>query len=445
MEHAIPTAAGFKLAVEREQYTRNNGPLRVTEVLATTAGWLPCKKVMHAVGPRWSDYKDKALCRQHLVDTVYKCLRKAHSMQIASLGIPAIISGVDGEGNETCARVYLSALHTFDNAWGRETSLRHIHFVDTRGDIISVIQRTFAQNTSASTQEARTIQTDSDSDTASSANWNCNKMSSRSRMEDVSPDLETLLPRTSSNLLSRQTAQETPLHARQSPAGASLRQEPVKEDCCICRENMTNPKTLNCGHRFCTDCVDRWLSQKSRCPVCYKIQGILTGIQPQDGTMGMKLCGLDLQGFEGYGSLMIEYSFPEGKQNEEDPNQDRPYPAVSSKAYLPNTKGGRKVLTLLKIAFDRRLVFTFGYSLTSGEMGVIWNDIHHKTSRDSVHGYLDHNFLERMTLDLADNGVTEKDLTDIHKDFIENPHKYCQAPLRGSSQIHLSHTSGTSA
>ena len=42
---------------------------------------------------------------------------------------------------------------------------------------------------------------------------------------------------------------------------------------------------------------------------------------------------------------------------------------------------GREILQLLKKAFDARLVFTIGESVTSGRTGVLtWNDIHHKTS-----------------------------------------------------------------
>ena len=91
--YAIAKAAGFSLESEGQDYIQRNGPLKVKEVVATTGGSLPCQKVLHAVGPRWSDYKDKAQCQEHLADTVYNCLRKADSMQLASLAIPSISSG----------------------------------------------------------------------------------------------------------------------------------------------------------------------------------------------------------------------------------------------------------------------------------------------------------------------------------------------------------------
>ena len=91
--YAIAKAAGFSLEDEGQDYIQRNGPLKVKEVVATTGGSLPCKKVLHAVGPRWSDYKDKAQCQEHLADTVYNCFHKADSMQLASLAIPPISSG----------------------------------------------------------------------------------------------------------------------------------------------------------------------------------------------------------------------------------------------------------------------------------------------------------------------------------------------------------------
>lgn len=50
-------------------------------------------------------------------------------------------------------------------------------------------------------------------------------------------------------------------------------------------------------------------------------------------------------------------------------------------AYLPANEKGAMVMKLLKIAFDRKLVFTIGHSRTTGEENVVtWNDIHHKTN-----------------------------------------------------------------
>ena len=71
------------------------------------------------------------------------------------------------------------------------------------------------------------------------------------------------------------------------------------------------------------------------------------------------------------------------------------------------------VRDLLKIAFDRKLVFTVGTSATTGHSNVvIWNDIHHKTewNNHSGHGYPDAGYLDRCLDELANQGVTAQDL-----------------------------------
>jgi len=44
-----------------------------------------------------------------------------------------------------------------------------------------------------------------------------------------------------------------------------------KEQCVICMEDIkqgTTLKVLNCGHKFHSRCIDRWLKRKATCPVC---------------------------------------------------------------------------------------------------------------------------------------------------------------------------------
>ena len=84
--------------------------------------------------------------------------------------------------------------------------------------------------------------------------------------------------------------------------------------CVICREGVTKPKSLTCGHTFCTHCIDQWLPHASKCPTCNKIQGVLTGKQPPNGRMEMYHSRSDLPGYQGCGSLTIKYDFPAGRQ-----------------------------------------------------------------------------------------------------------------------------------
>ncbi len=66
------------------------------------------------------------------------------------------------------------------------------------------------------------------------------------------------------------------------------------------------------------------------------------------------------------------------------------------------------MLTLLHVAWQRKLTFTIGTSVTTGATDtIVWNEIHHKTETHNYggHGYPDPNYLDNVMLELAAQGV----------------------------------------
>lgn len=70
------------------------------------------------------------------------------------------------------------------------------------------------------------------------------------------------------------------------------------------------------------------------------------------------------------------------------------------------------MLQLLKEAFDRKLIFTVGRSVTTGlDNQVVWNGIHHKTSVSggaANFAYPDPTYLTRVKEELACKGIVAK-------------------------------------
>uniref|UniRef100_K1QYY2 E3 ubiquitin-protein ligase n=1 Tax=Magallana gigas TaxID=29159 RepID=K1QYY2_MAGGI len=134
------------------------------------------------------------------------------------------------------------------------------------------------------------------------------------------------------------------------------------------------------------------------------------GNQPP-GVISVEKEGRSLPGYENCGTIIVKYNFKSGIQGLEHPNPGQPYEGTERRGFLPDNKEGQKVQRLLKKAFDRRLVFTIGYSRTTGKDNVVtWNDIHHKTKRDTGaqrFGYPDPTYLQRVQEELAVKGVTE--------------------------------------
>ena len=82
-------------------------------VCVTSAGNLPCKYVIHAVGPSWSDSESEsriALLRQ----TVQNCLSEAKKLgDVTSIAIPAISTGAFGFPKTKCAQIMIRVAFEF--------------------------------------------------------------------------------------------------------------------------------------------------------------------------------------------------------------------------------------------------------------------------------------------------------------------------------------------
>lgn len=187
-----------------------------------------------------------------------------------------------------------------------------------------------------------------------------------------------------------------------------------EDKCCpICFDDFTptnRRKLSGCEHSVCPDCLDRLARANPLCPICRKAFGAVTGDQPTNACMSEQFDKrLRLPGYDNCTVIVINYNIPSGTQTAEHPKPGSRYHGTSRLAYLPDNAEGRKVLELLRKAFNARLTFTVGRSITTGMDNVItWNDIHHKTSvhgGPEGYGYPDPTYLSRVTEDLAAKGI----------------------------------------
>lgn len=90
---AISEAAGYQFDRESRNYVKQNGPIPAGKCCVTSAGNLPYKCVIHTVGPRWGDFRDKMQCLQLLQDSVKVTFEEADKQKLRSIAIPAISHG----------------------------------------------------------------------------------------------------------------------------------------------------------------------------------------------------------------------------------------------------------------------------------------------------------------------------------------------------------------
>jgi O-acetyl-ADP-ribose deacetylase (regulator of RNase III) len=78
----------------------------VGSAVVTTAGNLPFKKIIHAVGPRWGEGAE----RGKLNSVTFECLHNAEHHQLKSIVMPAISTGSLGYPVENCATTMIAQI-----------------------------------------------------------------------------------------------------------------------------------------------------------------------------------------------------------------------------------------------------------------------------------------------------------------------------------------------
>jgi len=106
---AIARAAGPALEQEGARIVATRGPLEVGEAVVTTAGRLPFKGVIHAVGPHQGVGQEEVRLLQAL-GSAFSC---ADERGWASISFPAVSSGIFAVPLEVCARAYVRAVREF--------------------------------------------------------------------------------------------------------------------------------------------------------------------------------------------------------------------------------------------------------------------------------------------------------------------------------------------
>uniref|UniRef100_A0A673XIT1 Poly [ADP-ribose] polymerase n=1 Tax=Salmo trutta TaxID=8032 RepID=A0A673XIT1_SALTR len=143
---ALLKAAGPRLQELSDQHVRNNRRLQPGDAIVTDAGNLPCKYVVHAVGPRFTDF-DQRTAIQRLKQAVNESLREAAKVNCSTVAVPAVSSGIFGFPLDLCTETIAVAVRDYCENLRGQTSLTEIHLVDNNDNTVralaSAVQKTF--------------------------------------------------------------------------------------------------------------------------------------------------------------------------------------------------------------------------------------------------------------------------------------------------------------
>ncbi len=106
---AILRHGGPQIQAESDAWVQAHGPVSHAEPAYTHAGNLPCRYVIHAVGPVWGEGDEDA----KLSAAITGALREADALSLASLALPAISTGIFGFPKDRAARLIYTAIRSY--------------------------------------------------------------------------------------------------------------------------------------------------------------------------------------------------------------------------------------------------------------------------------------------------------------------------------------------
>jgi O-acetyl-ADP-ribose deacetylase (regulator of RNase III) len=134
VDGAIHRAGGPSIldACRALRSSRWPGGMPEGEAVATTAGNLPARWVIHTVGPVYSATEDRSAI---LASAYRRSLEVADEVGAASVAFPAISAGAYGWPMDDAARVAVGAVH------GARTRVEVVRFVVLRPDCAAAFER----------------------------------------------------------------------------------------------------------------------------------------------------------------------------------------------------------------------------------------------------------------------------------------------------------------
>lgn len=105
----IARRGGRTIQAESNAWVREKGPISHERPAYTSGGDLPCRYVIHAVGPVWGSGDED----NKLAVAIRGSLERAEELELESIAFPAISTGIFGFPKERASGVIYQAVHDY--------------------------------------------------------------------------------------------------------------------------------------------------------------------------------------------------------------------------------------------------------------------------------------------------------------------------------------------
>lgn len=143
LAQALSAAGGPMIQKYSDAIIQKKGKVKVGEAVHTSAGDLPCKYIIHAVGPCLSPNPTKWETDQAaplLYNAINSILRIVLNENISSVAIPALSSGLFHFPRDRCADIIVKAIKQFDECTRFRSNLE-IHLVNNDEPSVQEMER----------------------------------------------------------------------------------------------------------------------------------------------------------------------------------------------------------------------------------------------------------------------------------------------------------------
>lgn len=139
---AIVRRGGAEIQRESDAWVRANGPAAHDRPALTSAGRLPCRAVIHAVGPIWGSGDED----RKLVAAYTAALELADAQRYHSVAFPSLSTGIFGFPVERAAPLAFGAVARFWESRA-ETSVVEVRFTIIDAPTVDVFRRALERTT----------------------------------------------------------------------------------------------------------------------------------------------------------------------------------------------------------------------------------------------------------------------------------------------------------
>lgn len=141
LAQALVKAGGQEIQKESDWYISKYGTIPTGETAVTGPGKLPCKHIIHAVGPRWVAW-DRERCQTDLQKAMVNILnRVTHGFpNLETVAIPALSSGIFQFPLGLCTQIIVETIRHYFQRKQPASNLKEIHLVSNEDPTVAAFK-----------------------------------------------------------------------------------------------------------------------------------------------------------------------------------------------------------------------------------------------------------------------------------------------------------------